>query len=305
MRMHGIMTGAWVLAGGVSAQAQAVNYDGFADTAGLTLNGWAGVVETQDGHVLRLTPASGNSAGSVFSSVQVDARSFSTAFSFRITEPGGIVFDMNDEAGADGIVFVVQRISNSIGGIGQGIGYDGIGNSLGVEFDTWGNAANNDPSQSHVGIVTNGSVNHVRGGVPLPTANVTDPELDDGDRWWAWIDYDGTTLEVRLALDPARPAEPLLAEAIDLPGLLGQATAFVGFTSATGAAWANHDVIDWSYTCYTVRCPANWDETCGVDVNDLLAFLGDFRTGSADFDGDGATNVNDLLAFLGAFRIGC
>ncbi len=52
-------------------------------------------------------------------------------------------------------------------------------------------------------------------------------------------------------------------------------------------------------------CPADWDLDAGVDVNDLLAFLGDFRAGSADADGDGATSVSDLLAFLGAFRAGC
>ncbi len=42
-------------------------------------------------------------------------------------------------------------------------------------------------------------------------------------------------------------------------------------------------------------------------MNDLLAFLGAFRTlaPAADADGNGLINVNDLLAFLGAFRTGC
>ena len=54
-------------------------------------------------------------------------------------------------------------------------------------------------------------------------------------------------------------------------------------------------------------CPADFDGNETVNVNDLLGFLGAFRTqdASADFDGNGNINVNDLLGFLGAFRTGC
>ncbi len=43
-----------------------------------------------------------------------------------------------------------------------------------------------------------------------------------------------------------------------------------------------------------------------INVNDLLAYLGAFRTQQpiADLNGDGAVDVNDLLAYLGAFRAG-
>ena len=167
-----------------TALADNVIFDGFSDTTGLAINGSAFATNTTDGDVMRLTSATGNQAGSIFSDTLVDATNFSTKFSFRITEPGGAVFDNNDEPGADGFVFVVQPISNSLGGLGQGIGYEGIGTSLGVEFDTWGNAGNNDPSQSHVGLNLNGSVDHNG----LPTHDVTGPELDDADRWYSWID---------------------------------------------------------------------------------------------------------------------
>lgn len=228
-----------------SALADDVIFDGFADTTGLTINGDAFTTSTSDGDVMRLTPSAGGQAGSVFSDTLVDATNFSTKFSFRITDPGGSVFDGNTEAGADGLVFVVQPLSSSLGSVGQGIGYEGIGTSLGVEFDTWHNSANNDPSQSHVGINLNGSVDHSSG---LPTADITGPELDDADRWYTWIDYDGATLEVRLSMLDDRPDDALISSELDLPVVLGQDTAFVGFTSATGAAWANHDIIEWSYT---------------------------------------------------------
>ncbi len=54
-------------------------------------------------------------------------------------------------------------------------------------------------------------------------------------------------------------------------------------------------------------CPADFDGNGTVNVNDLLGFLGAFRTqdASSDFDGNGTVNVNDLLGFLGAFRNGC
>lgn len=227
------------------ASADVVNFDDFSDTTGLVLNGDAAVASTGDGDVMRLTRSLGNEAGSIFSQTQVDATNFSTKFSFRITDPGGSVFDGNTESGADGFVFVVQPIDSSLGSAGGGIGYSGIGTSLGVEFDTWHNSANNDPSQSHVGINLNGSVNHNSG---LPTADITGPELDDGDQWFAWIDYDGTNLEVRLSMIDSYPIDALISHELDLPSVLGQDTAFVGFTSATGAAWANHDILEWSYT---------------------------------------------------------
>lgn len=245
------------LAVGVGAGAQdEIIFNGFSDTTGLAINADASVASTSDGDVLRLTRARSGESGSAFSQEQVDASNFSTFFQFRISDPGGSVFDNNDEPGADGLVFVVQPISNSLGTGGQGIGYAGIGTSIGVEFDTWGNNANNDPSQSHVGIIRDGSVQHDAGAnTGLPTANVTGPELDDGDLWSAWIDYDGANLEVRLSLTDTRPIQALLSAELDLIDIMGQDTAFVGFTSGTGAAWANHDIVNWRYTRF-VPAPA-------------------------------------------------
>ncbi|MDF1870960.1 MAG: L-type lectin-domain containing protein [Phycisphaerales bacterium] len=242
--MHRTAIAAALLTTSIAA-ADVVDYTDFSDTTGLAINGSAGTATTSDGEVMRLTPATSGQAGSIFSDTQVDASDFSTKFSFRISDPGGSIFDGNTESGADGFVFVVQPIDSSLGSVGQGIGYAGIGTSLGVEFDTWHNSANNDPSQSHVGVNLNGSVNHNSG---LPTADITGPELDDGDQWFAWIDYDGTNLEVRLSLIDSRPIDALISYELDLVSVLGQETAFVGFTSATGAAWANHDILNWSYT---------------------------------------------------------
>lgn len=80
------------------------------------------------GNTLRLTPTSETQAGSAFWKYRVNLppdRSFSTHFSFQITNPGG---GMNaGETGADGIVFIIQSVSNSAGTSGSGIGFEGIG----------------------------------------------------------------------------------------------------------------------------------------------------------------------------------
>jgi hypothetical protein len=131
-----------------AANAGILVFSGFEDASLLTLNNAAAVVETADGFVLRVTPAIGGQAGSAFSSATVDATSFSTKFAFRFTSQGGSIFDCNTTNGADGLVFVVQSVSSSIGGVGSGIGYAGIPKSVGVEFDSWCNAANNDPTRA-------------------------------------------------------------------------------------------------------------------------------------------------------------
>ncbi len=226
--------------GSLNAHAVTVNYNDFSSTAGLTLNGSAGVVNTSDGDVMRLTPAVVGRNGSIFSSVAINASTFSTFFTFRITEPGGVLFDGNMESGADGIVFVVQSVSNSIGGLGQGIGYSGIGSSVGVEFDTWHNSVYGDPDSNHLGIDTNGNMNS------LATTSLS-TRFDDGNLWYAWVDYDGSTLEVRTNQTGIRPVDVTLSQNLDIVALLGQTTAYVGFTSATGSDWGNHDIVSWEY----------------------------------------------------------
>lgn len=226
------------------ASAAVVLFNDFSDTNGLTLNGSAATAVTGDGSVMRLTPAQPGRGGSVFSTTTINASTFSTYFRFRITEPGGSLFDGNTDPGADGIVFVVQSVSSSIGGIGSGIGYEGIGHSVGVEFDTWNNSFNNDPGSNHVGIVTNGNVNH---GPGAPYTQPVGTRFDDGNIWHVWVDYNGTTLEVRANQSGLRPGSALLSRDLDVASILGQNTAYVGFTSATGADWGNHDILSWEY----------------------------------------------------------
>lgn len=224
----------------VTANATTITYPDFSSTSGLTLNGNA----AQVGDVLRVTPATFGQAGSVFSTNPISLASnasFSTAFQFRFTNPGGACDGQG--CGADGIVFIVQTNSNNVGGGGGGIGYDGIPNSVGIEFDTWNNGSIDGNSSNHVGIDVGGSVNS------LVRAEVTADDMNNGAIWYAWIDYDGVTnlLEVRLSEANIRPASAILSLTRNLVGDLGTTNAFVGFSSGTGAAFANHDVLSWTF----------------------------------------------------------
>jgi hypothetical protein len=216
-----------------------INYPDFSSTAGLQLNGGAASV----GGALRVTNANFGQAGSAFSTSTVSlasGASFSTYFQFRFTSAGGSC-DTFTTCGADGLVFVVQTVSNNVGGAGGGIGYQGISSSIGIEFDTWNNGSIDGNSSNHVGIDVAGDVNSIL------RAEVTEADMNDGGIWNAWVDYDSssTTLEVRLSQAAARPTLAMLSLNRNIALDLGSTNAFVGFTSGTGAAFANHDVLNW------------------------------------------------------------
>jgi hypothetical protein len=227
---------------GLSAgtHATTISFSDFTSTSGLTLNGNA----AQVGNVLRVTPANFGQAGSVFSTNPISLASnasFSTAFQFRFTNPGGACDGQG--CGADGLVFIVQTNSNNVGGAGGGIGYDGVPNSVGIEFDTWNNGSIDGNSSNHVGIDVGGSVNS------LIRAEVTADDMNNGAVWYSWIDYNGATnlLEVRLAEVDVRPSAAILSLTRDIAADLGTTNAFVGFSSGTGAAFANHDILSWTF----------------------------------------------------------
>lgn len=214
------------------------NFTDFSSCTGLQVNGNAACT----GGVLRVTPAIGSQSGSAFSTTLIPlgtGASFSTFFTFRISASGGGA-DV-DGLGADGIVFVVQPVASTVGGGGGGIGYSGIPTSLGVEFDTWDNGIGaGDPNGNHVGVDLNGSVASVVTAL-IPT------RMNDGNIWYAWIDYNGAVLELRLSQTSTRPATPTLSYAVNLAAVLGTTQAYVGFTSGTGAAWGNHDILTWQF----------------------------------------------------------
>jgi len=237
-RIRVLVAAAATFASTPALAATVFNFTDFSNCSALQLNGNAACT----GGVLRVTPATFTQSGSAFSTTLIPlgaGATFSTFFSFNINSSGGS--SDADGPGADGLVFVVQPVSSTTGGAGGGIGYLGIANSVGVEFDTWNNGIGaGDPNGNHVGVDLNGSVNSVATAL-IPT------RMNDGTTHYAWIDYDGTTLTLRLSTTPVRPAAPTLSHEVDLPTVLGTTQAFVGFTSGTGAAFGNHDILTWQF----------------------------------------------------------
>ncbi|MEM7466789.1 MAG: PEP-CTERM sorting domain-containing protein [Pseudomonadota bacterium] len=264
-----VITTGCLFAMAYSFQAAAVVFDfsDFSDLSDFQLNGDTALLNPGgtgvtgpnpgDGPVLRLTtgtstPSVGTSfqAGSAFLTDPIsllNEASFSTKFDFQFTEQGGLT--QAEGNGADGIVFVVQTVSNTAGTSGAGIGYEGLTNSLGIEFDNWNNFGSfGDPNANHVAINTNGVFSPI--GPLTGDLSALGLDLDAGDILTAWIDYDGITdgLEVRVAAGGAsRPGAAFLSTIIDLETTLGSSSAFVGFTSATGSAFANHDIRNWTF----------------------------------------------------------
>ncbi len=54
-------------------------------------------------------------------------------------------------------------------------------------------------------------------------------------------------------------------------------------------------------------CPADFNNSGSVSVQDIFDFLGAYfaASPSADFNADGAVSLQDILDFLGAYFSGC
>lgn len=197
---------------------------------------------------LRLTSAALEQTGAAWYDIRQNVQAgFDTTFRFQVTAPGGIL-DPNGNDGGDGFAFVIQNESPFVlGGPGAGIGYAGITNSVAIEFDTWlnRNFDVNDPDGSHVSVHTAGTQpNAAQEAFSLGLASF--PSLANQQVHTARIAYVPGTLNV--FVDDL--ANPLLSlSSFDLGQILNlqnNSNAYLGFTSATAAAYENHDILAWS-----------------------------------------------------------
>ncbi len=218
------------------------DYPSFASTTGLTLNGSA----VAEGGVLRLTPALANKAGSVFATTPIDPQqSWETQFQISMHD-----FTCCDVRPADGLAFVVQSEGLSGGsGLGGSLGYGDIAPSIAVEFDSFHNEG--DPAGNHVAILSEGNLlNHLacaNEGGPSAPCGAALPFSIYGSPVYGWVEFDAAAQHMRVYLSQsaAKPASPLLDQAISLAPI--GSTAYAGFTAATGAHNSVHDVLSWRF----------------------------------------------------------
>ncbi len=213
-----------------SLAAADLSYPDFGSTAGLELVGSA----RRSGSALQLTPNQAFEAGAAWAQARQNvAAPFVTEF----------VLQLNGSA--DGMAFVIQDSAvNTIGGVGGDLGFDGVPRSVAIEFDTYDNDDENDPSENHVSVQTRGTQsNSVDHAFSLGSSSLL-VDLSDGAQHTVRIE--STPGLLRVFVDDAAPA---LQVAIDLPATLGLSgtDAWVGFTAATGGLSQQHLVRSWSF----------------------------------------------------------
>ncbi|TNJ39222.1 PEP-CTERM sorting domain-containing protein [Chlorobaculum thiosulfatiphilum] len=259
MRKTVIVSIALLASLGLHGNAEAIteiSYNDFSSSSDYTLLGSAQKV----GSTLQLVPNTANVVGGVFFSTPVDASSFSASFSFTFSNPGG----------GDGMVFVIKNPESSgsykktgLGYTGEAIAYGdrygvpGIRNSVGVEFDSHKNNTadvTNDINDNHIGIDTNASM------LSLAQVPVT-LDFNSANPWYAWVDYDGTTLSVSVNQTGTQPDKPMLSYGTSenpfvISDYTGSSTALVGFTASTGGAYQTTTLNSFSFDSTPVPEPS-------------------------------------------------
>lgn len=236
---------------------------------------------------LRLTPAASGQNGAAWFTAekQFVGLAFETTFQFQMSET------YDPPGGSDGFVFLIQNHAPTyLVGTGGSLGYDQLPNSLAVEFDTFQNSDVNDPSHSHVSVHTNGTgPNSWAESLSLGSYSTSPNLLDDTAVHTARIVYTPGSLSVYLDDMTA----PKLTVAVDLAERLGldAGKAWVGFTSATGGGWENHDILSWSYsTSSDVATTLSVGDATAAEGNDGAAAVVFTVTRAGDTAGTGSVN---------------
>ena len=182
---------------------------------------------------LQLTNGGIDEAGSAFYATPVNVQSFTTAFTFWLT---------NATADADGFTFTIQNAGpTALGSDGDLLGYSRIGQSVAVKFDLYQNEG--DPSNNSTGLFVDGDAPIGPKSIDL---NGTGINLHSGHMMGAYITYDGTTLNLTIA-DLTTLTSWSHAFVINIPATVGGDTAYVGFTGATGDETSTQQIRTWSY----------------------------------------------------------
>jgi len=229
--------------------APTINFsNGFASVAGMTLNGTA--VNSNDSR-LQLTTGASSQAGSAFWSTPVNVQKFVTDFTLQLSGTAPL---------ADGITFAIAaNTPTALGPYGGGLGYGpdqptgppGIPNSVAVKFDIYSNAGEGTNS---TGLYSNG-------------ASPTTPSLDltgtgvvlgSGSTIAAHLSYDGTMLSLTLN-DPVNGGTYTHSFPIDIPRVIGSASAYVGFTGGTGGLTASQKILTWTFATAPLVAPVTFE----------------------------------------------
>jgi gliding motility-associated-like protein len=146
-------------------------------------------------------------------------------------------FGDNDSSGADGMALVFKTTPDAvIGDSGGHVGYGGINNSLIVEFDTWKNGNQGDPSYDHLAIMKNGNPSHdsadnLAGPIVASSSNAN---IEDGNFHEIKIEWDAAAKVFSVFFDCQ--LRLTITEDIKNTIFFGDSSVYFGFVGSTGGA---------------------------------------------------------------------
>ncbi len=196
----------------------------------------AGDAFDQGDNCFVITPDQFNQAGGVWFSNPID---FDEDFTIYYQNN----FGNKDGNGADGMAMVFKGSPTpEIGNVGGGMGYEGITNSLIIEFDTFLNGVNGDPFFDHLAILRDGNPSHNAATALTPTiqASATDPNIEDGIDHEVKIVWVAASQTIEVYFDCVL-RESLTAD-IKTNIFNGDDTVYFGFVGSTGGLSNLHQV---------------------------------------------------------------
>ncbi len=213
---------------------------GFAGTQGIMiLNGSTDLDDTR----LQLTNGADNEAGSAWYYQPVNIQSFTTSFSFQLSNPAG-----------NGITFAIQgNNTGALGNPGSGLGYQTIPNSLAIKFDFASAVGNGTDS---TGLYENGAIPTV----PAIDLSTTGINLLSDDTMTIQLAYNGTVLSMTIT-DSVTGGVYSTSWPVNIPSLVGGDTAYVGFTGGSGTQSSSQKILNWTYNLGSGALPISTSPT--------------------------------------------
>jgi len=242
---------------------------------------------------LRLVPDALWKSGTVVRRSQIQlTNGFSTYFSFLMTTSG------TTDLLVDGLAFLVyESDSVQIGEYAGGLGYKGIDPSIAVEFDNYKNTELSDPYDEHVAIMVNGDPNHA----DEPSGSVVEYTDLERNTIHAWVDYNNGSVTATFGTSSTQsdPANKTITRNVGT--FLQGKNVFVGFSSSTGGAGGNHDLLKWyfkdSYVSGGLSAEANAYTQAASSVG--ITFDSDTNANAATittYDAAGAAMANQIVS---------
>jgi gliding motility-associated-like protein len=236
----------------------------------------------EDCNCYTITNDKNDQSGSVWNINKIDlTRPFDYHFN--------VFLGCRDADGADGIAFVLQPLSTSIGTTGQGLGIQGVSPSVAVAIDTYQNTDFGDPHYDHLAIHLNGDLNHnTANSIAGPVTALENNDNIEDCKWHI----------IRIAWDPAAAiitvymdGKERMHATINLVQNVfhGNPMVFWGFSGATGGA-TNHQrfctslnpsfsLAEDQITCYPE--PVLFRDS-STSFGDIVKWFWDFGDGTTD-----------------------